>query len=205
VFYGVFVQSGLFCGLAHEVGEGRLFNKHGIIHAFISPVDTAAAYQLAQEDRYHFQWWALSLIQANPLGGDAGSKKGKKGADQGVDGVIMFLDHSDKPEKILVQVKSGKVSSRDIRDLTGTVQREKAAMGVLITLEAPTQPMTTEAATAGLYQSKFWGRSYAKIQILTIADLLHGAKVEMPSAATTFKQAPRIMKAAPTQATLFDE
>jgi site-specific DNA-methyltransferase (adenine-specific) len=169
------------------------------------PVDTAAAYQLAQEDRYQFQWWALSLIQARPVGGDSGSKKGRKGADQGIDGVITFLDHGDKPERILVQVKSGKVSSRDIRDLTGTIQREKAAIGVLITLEPPTQPMITEAATAGLYQSRFWGRSYPKLQILTIADLLHGAKVEMPSAATTFKQATRIQKATSTQPGLFDE
>ena len=52
------------------------------------PVDTASASQLANDDRYQFQWWALSLIQARPLGGTSGSKRGKKGADQGIDGLI---------------------------------------------------------------------------------------------------------------------
>src|SRR5439155_22069595 len=101
------------------------------------PQDLASARQLAQDDRYQFQWWALSLVQARPLGGEAGSKKGKKGSDRGIDGVINFIDDgSGKPKRVLVQVKSGHVKSGDIRDLVGTLQREGAAIGVFITLEA---------------------------------------------------------------------
>lgn len=157
------------------------------------PADFYSAQQLATDDRYQFQWWALSLVQARPLGGEPGKKKGKKGADQGIDGVINFIDGTKgEARRILVQVKSGKVSSRDIRDLRGAVEREGAAIGVFITLEQPSSPMNTEAVSAGYYESPVWRRNYQKIQILTIEQLLAGAKVEMPQSASTFKQAERV-------------
>jgi site-specific DNA-methyltransferase (adenine-specific) len=154
------------------------------------PEDTAGARQLATEDRYQFQWWALSLVQAKPLGGEDGSKRGKKGSDKGVDGVIPFLD--PKPGQVLVQVKSGKVKSGDVRDLVGTVEREKAAIGVFITLDEPSKDMKTEAVSAGFYRSPAWQTDYPRIQILTIADLLAGAAIKMPPAVGTFKQAERV-------------
>lgn len=157
------------------------------------PEDLGAARQLAQDDRYQFQWWALSLIRARPLGGEAGSKQGKKGSDKGIDGVITFIDDaSGKPKRVLVQVKSGKVRSGDIRDLVGTVQREDAAIGVFVTLEEPTRDMTTEAVSAGFYRSPGWGRDYPRIQIFTIAELLRRAEVQMPPPHGTFKQAQRV-------------
>ncbi len=157
------------------------------------PEDLASARQLAQDDPYQFQWWAVSLIQAKPLGGQAGSKTGKKGADQGIDGVKNFLDDaSGKPKRVLVQVKGGHVTSATVRDLHGTVDREKAAIGVLITLEPATKPMETEAHAADFYESPGWGKSYPRIQILTIEQLLHGAQVQMPPAHGTFKQAQRV-------------
>ena len=157
------------------------------------PVSLDSARMLASEDRYQFQWWALSLVQARPLGASAGQKQGRKGADQGIDGVINFIDDAKgSAKRVLVQVKSGKVSSRDIRDLAGTVDREKAAIGVFITLESPTTPMTTEATGAGFYYSEGWNQNYPKIQILTIEALLQGAKIEMPqTGAITFQQAPK--------------
>ncbi|MDX2042510.1 MAG: DNA methyltransferase [Acidobacteriota bacterium] len=156
------------------------------------PEDIGSARQLAQDDRYQFQWWALSLIKARPLGGEASSRQGKKGSDKGVDGVITFIDdNSGKPKRLLVQVKSGKVKSGDIRDLKGTIEREKAAIGVFITLENATKDMKTEAATAGFYQSEGWGKDYPRLQILTIEELLNGAEVKMPPSAKTFKQAER--------------
>lgn len=157
------------------------------------PEDIGAARQLAKDDRYQFQWWALSLIRARPLGGDAGSKVGKKGADKGIDGVITFIDDaSGKPKRVLVQVKSGHVQRGDIGQLRGTIERESAAIGVFITLEEPTQPMLAEATSAGFYSSPGWGQTYPRIQILTIAELLRGVEVKMPPAHGTFKQAPRV-------------
>ncbi len=156
------------------------------------PTDIAAARHLANSDRYQFQWWALSLLPALPLGGQAGSKAGKKGSDKGIDGVINFIDDtSGKPKRVIVQVKSGHVKSGDIRDLVGTVQRENAVIGVFITLEPPSKDMITEAASAGFYDSSYW-RKCQRIQILTIADLLKSAKVDMPPQYGTFKQAQRI-------------
>lgn len=168
------------------------------------PVDAQSAQQLSVDDRYQFQWWALSLVQARPLGGDAGSKRGKKGADKGIDGVINFMDGvKGETQRVIVQVKSGHVSSRDIRDLAGTIWREKAAMGVFITLDNPSQSMLTEAATAGFYHSRLWGRDYPKLQILTITDLLAGAKVDMPTAYGTFQQAPKERTIEVAQGALF--
>ncbi|HYT46397.1 MAG TPA: DNA methyltransferase, partial [Methylomirabilota bacterium] len=135
------------------------------------PTDIGAAKQLATEDRYQFQWWSLSLIRARPLGGEAGSREGKKGSDKGIDGVIAFIDDSTgKAKRVLVQVKSGHVKSGDVRDLVGTVQREKAAIGVFITLENPSRDMTTEALKAGFYFSPGWNRNFQRIQILTIEE-----------------------------------
>jgi site-specific DNA-methyltransferase (adenine-specific) len=154
------------------------------------PRDVGAARHLAQSDRYQFQWWALSLIRAKPLGGQEGSKIGKKGSDRGIDGVITFIDDSsDKAKRVLVQVKSGHVKSGDVRDLAGTVQRENAAIGVFITLDPPTREMLTEAAEAGSYHSPGWHKAYPRVQILTIAELLHGAEIQMPPQFGTFKQA----------------
>jgi site-specific DNA-methyltransferase (adenine-specific) len=148
------------------------------------------------DGRYQFQFWALSLIQAKPLGGDIGSRKGKKGADKGVDGLINFFDGNGtgkpKAHEVVVQVKSGKVKSGDIRDLRGTLERRESAIGVFITLETPSPQMETEAISAGYYESSLWGQKFRKLQILTIEDLLRGQGVEMPPQHGTFKQAQRV-------------
>lgn len=157
------------------------------------PEDLQSAVQLALEDRYQFQWWALSLIKARPLGAASSTgKTGKKGSDKGIDGVINFVDdNSGKAKRVLVQVKSGKVKSGDIRDLVGTITRESAAIGVFITLENSSRDMRTEAASAGFYHSPGWNRDFPRLQILTIEELLSGKEVSMPPNMTTFKQAQR--------------
>jgi site-specific DNA-methyltransferase (adenine-specific) len=167
------------------------------------PTSLRSAQHLAEQNRHQFEWWALSLVRARPTGADVGSKRGKKGADRGIDGVITFIEsETDKAKRLLVQVKSGKVSSRDIRDLVGTVKREKATIGVLITLQEPTKAMLTEAATAGFYRTQ-WG-DHPVIQILTIEELLKGKKLNMPPQHGTFKQARRVLKEGPQQKRLFD-
>ncbi len=171
------------------------------------PQDIAGARQLARDDRYQFQWWALSLVGARPLGGapDSG-RAGKKGSDRGVDGVITFLDAKDKVRRILVQVKSGRVKSGDVRDLHGVLDREKdAAIGVFITLEPPSREMVTEALSAGYFTSELWKQDYPRIQILTIEELLAGEQIKMPpTAASAFKQAQRVKKSDATQLELED-
>lgn len=159
------------------------------------PTSIGGAEQLAREDRFQFQWWALSLVKARPLGGDQGSKTGKKGADKGIDGMITFIDDpKGNPSNVIVQVKSGHVQAGDIRNLVGTIDREKAAIGVFLTLEPPSQPMETEAVSAGYYESALWQKKYPRIQILTVQQLLAGKEIEMPPQHGTFKQAEKIKK-----------
>ena len=163
------------------------------------PCDVGAATQLARDNRYQFQWWALSLVGAKPLGGEQDSKTGKKGKDRGVDGVINFVEAKGKPKRVLVQVKSGHVNSGLIRDLRGTVEREDAAIGFFITLEPATSDMEKEALAAGYYTSELWQKDYQRIQILTIDQLLSGVEVDMPAAHGTFKQAKRVKAQEGTQ------
>ncbi len=166
--------------------------KQGVDYEVIGePITLDGARQLAQDDRFQFQFWALSLIQARPFGAQPGGRTGRRGADRGIDGTINFTEGAEA-KRVIVSVKSGGVSSRDIRDLVGTVDREKAAIGVFITLDPPTRDMIREAASAGFYRSTGWGKDYPKIQILTIEQLLAGATVDMPPAYGTFKQAERV-------------
>lgn len=166
------------------------------------PTTVSAAHDLAEWDRYQFQWWALSLVEAKPVGGEAGSKRGKKGADKGIDGIINFIDEAGhKPKKVVIQVKSGHVKSGDIRDLKGTVERA-GEIGVFITLEPPTRPMTEEAVSAGFYESPGWNKKFPKIQILTIEDLLNGQSIDMPPGHDTFRKAQRVKQEAKSQAEL---
>ena len=149
----------------------------------------------ANEGRFQFEWWALSLVGAKPVGGRAGSRKGRKGADKGIDGIINFFEQDDKGKAkartVVVQVKSGKVSVKDIRELKSVVESEKAAIGLLITLEPPTQNMIKEALEAGYYESDFWQRRYRRLQIMTIGDLLGGAPFDMPPQHGTHQKAQR--------------
>jgi site-specific DNA-methyltransferase (adenine-specific) len=157
------------------------------------PEDVSGATQLAHDDRYQFQWWALSLVQARPLGAESATgKQGKKGSDKGIDGVINFIDDAaGKPKRAVVQVKSGHVKAGDIRDLHGTVDREGAAIGVFITLEEPSRDMLREAAGSGIYHSPGWNQDYPRIQVFTVAQLMAGDRPSTPPAFGTFKQARR--------------
>ena len=168
------------------------------------PTDLESAHALAHDDRYQFQWWALSVINARPMGGQESSKRGKKGSDQGMDGVIPFVGNAKgEYNRAIVQVKSGGVKSGDIRDLRGVVEREKdSPIGIFITLEAPSKHMLREAVSAGFYTSPLWRQSYPKIQILTVEEILNGAKVQMPPAYAPFKQAGRVTKQEGTQGKL---
>ncbi|MBI3930930.1 MAG: restriction endonuclease [Chloroflexi bacterium] len=154
------------------------------------PKDLSGAKALAHQDRYQFQWWALGLIGARPLG------EKKKGADKGIDGVIHFVDDpAGKVSRVVVQVKSGHIGVNAVRELKAVVAKE--AIGVLITLEPPTSPMKVEAVEAGYYHSPIWDKDYPKIQLLTIEELLQGKTVDMPpqtQTSVTFAKAPKISK-----------
>ena len=158
-----------FPGLKYEV--------HG------TPHDLEGAQDLAIRDKHEFQLWASSKINAVPFRG------GKKGADTGIDGIIYFKPEGKTTEKAIVSVKGGEhVGVPMIRDLAHVVDREKAKIGVFITLAEPTGPMKTEAVKAGFYET-LYGK-YPKIQILTIRELFEGKQPKIPLVdSSAFKKA----------------
>ena len=102
-----------------------------------------------------------------------------------------------------VEVKSGGVGVKDVGYLISTMQREKAPLGLFITLEQPTKPMLQEAAEAGFFHSELADRDYPRVQVLTIEDLLHGKKPELPLLVLpTYQQAEKV-KESPGQMEAF--
>lgn len=140
------------------------------------PADISGARQLAKEDTYQFQWWALGLVGARPY-------EKKKGSDRGIDGRLFWVEDAQggKTQHLIISVKSGKTGPDHVRDLAGTINREQAAIGVLLSLNEPTKEMRAEAAAAGFYAA--WGRQFSRLQLLTITDLLEGKRVEYPPGA----------------------
>ncbi len=169
-----------------------------------TPKDLDGAKDLANRDKYQFQWWACSLVNAQPYQGK------KKGADSGIDGQIFFTDVEKGKsviKKIIISVKGGgNVGASMIRDLVGTVGRTKVEIGLFITLTPPTKPMLKEADSAGFYRAGN-GREYPRIQILTIEDLLTGHKRpeywDMSMGELTFKKAQREAREIAEQGYLF--
>ena len=149
----------------------------------------ALATQSEHDGRYQFEYWALGLVGARP------SRGTRRGADSGIDGFINFYDDNrGRPKRVVVQVKSGHVRREQIAALRGDMAREKAEIGLFITLAPPTRAMLTEAATAGVYVPKhFPNHRFPRLQILTVEDLLNGSEPSIPRFApqATFKRAPR--------------
>lgn len=162
--------------LAISLIQKRLRDAFGVripIEIVGVPKDLGGARALAAQDKYQFQWWAVSLVDAVPYGAK------KKGADSGIDGLIYFKPDGKTTEKTIVSVKGGdNVSVQMIRDLGHVIEREKAKLGVFITLAEPTGPMTREAITAGYYETGYG--QFPKIQILTIEQLFAGQRPHMP-------------------------
>jgi site-specific DNA-methyltransferase (adenine-specific) len=156
---------------------GIKYEVHG------TPKDLDGARDLAARDKYQFQWWAVSLVNAVPFAGR------KKGADSGIDGLIYFKPEGKTTEKAVVSVKGGEnVNVAMVRDLAHVVDREQARIGVFITLADSTGPMRTEAVKAGFYET-LYGK-YPKIQILTIHELFEGKQPDIPLVdASAFKRA----------------
>ncbi|MBM3477547.1 MAG: restriction endonuclease, partial [Armatimonadetes bacterium] len=162
------------------------------------PEDLESARALAEENRHQFEYWALSLVKARPEG------EPRRGADRGIDGNLYFHDDdSGKAKRCVIQVKSGKVQAAIVHALKGVLEREKAEVAALITLEEPTEPMRKEALEAGFYKAHALVEPVPRVQILTIADLLGNKKLELPAAHgnATFRRAPRRHKARRTATT----
>ena len=141
------------------------------------PTTIDDAVQLAQDDKYQFQWWSLGLVGARPL-------EGKKGADKGIDGKLFFHNSAaGTTGTVIFSVKGGKLKATDVRDLRGVIEREGAEIGTLLTLNPPTAKMQAEAAAAGFFEVEgFAHDAFPRLQILTVEQLLNGTQLRYPFA-----------------------
>lgn len=142
------------------------------------PYDLPSAKAFFEKDPYQFQIWAVGLVSG------MSKDNGVKGADKGVDGVIVIKDINSEGKafyrKGIVQVKGGKVQRNQVATLKADVERERADFGIFVTLEEPTKPMLEEAVVAGEFRV-LNKTSYPKIQVITIRELLEGKKPNLPS------------------------
>lgn len=146
------------------------------------PREIEAAQALFRKNPFEFERWAVMLAGGIPNERQVG--------DRGIDGRIRF--HLDKNEigEALVSVKGGaQLNPSMVRDLRGTVERQKAEMGVFICLGKPTKGMIEEAAHSGSFHYELSGARFPRIQIVTIADLLAGKRPDMPTPIRTTKRA----------------
>jgi DNA modification methylase len=187
--------------LAITLIRHRLFAAYGgkaEYEVIGEPVSLPDAEALAAEDKYQFQWWALGLVGARPA-------DQKKGADKGIDGRVYFHDEpSGKTKQIILSVKGGELKADDVRALLGVIDRERAEIGVLITLNDATRGMRADAASSGFYKLPVGqgGQQYPRLQILTVAELLAGQRIKYPSVGyvnVTYKKAPRAEPTPPEQ------
>ena len=149
-------------------------------------IESATALANKKDDRLRkeFEKWAILTYTNNHA-----KINDKKGSDKGIDGVAYIFGGS-----ALFSVKSGNVSVKDVRDLRGVIEREEAAAGILITLQEPTKPMMQEAATSGYVEympSLTMSRRIQKLQIVTIQEILDGARMNLPLAEAVVKSAER--------------
>jgi hypothetical protein len=188
-----------FCGCGTTVdaaqATGRKWIGIDITHKGIDVIRErlARVYGDEIENSYKVHWEPVSLDDAAALAerpldfqdwvirrlGATGSRK--RGADKGIDGRIYFHDEPDGPTRqVIVSVKAGHTGPTHVRDLRGVLEREKADIGVLVTLREPTINMRREASSAGDYISVVWDEKHPRIQLLTAEALLSGKGVRYP-------------------------
>ncbi len=145
------------------------------------PKDIESAIALANrkddKTRKEFEKWAVLTYSNNQA-----RINDKKGADGGVDGIAYFLVSNTENGKAIFQVKSGGANRATIATLNSDRQREKAEIGILITMDKPTAPMLKEVAAAGKYKHPLLNREDDRIQIITIEEILEGKRIDLPMA-----------------------
>lgn len=159
------------------------------------PRDMASAEALAHKKddrlRKEFEKWVVLTYTSNRA-----VINEKKGADAGIDARAYFKTSATDNAKIIFQVKSGGVSRGDVATLRGDMAREDAELAILITLEEPTGPMKAEAKSAGLYHHDEMGRSYDRISIVTVREIVEGGeRLEIPMSLEVLRSVQRVPNA----------
>lgn len=171
----------------------KAYGKEALSHITLAgiPRDMESAVALAhkRDDRVRkeFEKWAVLTYTNNRA-----IINDKKGADRGIDGTAYFMTSKKDNAKIVFQVKSGGVKRSDVATLRGDMEREQAAMAVLITLEKPSHAMLEEAKAAGTYEHEMMGRSYGRIQLVTVKEIIEqDRRLDVPTSLEVLKAARR--------------
>ena len=159
----------------------KSYKVHGIPH------DLDGAHALFAANPFDFERWAVSLVDAQP--------NQKQVGDKGIDGVIRFpTDNKGGTGRSLVSVKGGgTVNPGMVRDLVGTVEQQKADMGVFICLSEPTKGIREVENASGVYTWPVDGRTFPKVQVFTVAELLAGRRPNMPTPFLPYVQARKLV------------
>jgi DNA modification methylase len=156
---------------------GIEFETHGV------PKDLDSAIKLAADDKHQFQQWACWQVGGYP--------REKKGGDKGVDGWFNYLAEGGKIETGVISVKGGEnLNPGMVRDLGRVMERDKHRFGLFITAALPTKGVRDEIASHPLIETEF-GR-FPAMQVVTIAELIHGPKPKLPPLISPVKKASRV-------------
>lgn len=156
---------------------GIEFETHGV------PKDLDSAIKLANDDKHQFQQWACWQVGGYP--------REKKGGDKGVDGWFNYLAEGGKIETGVISVKGGEnLNPGMVRDLGRVMERDKHRFGLFITAAMPTKGVRDEIASHPLIETEF-GR-FPAMQVVTIAELIHGPKPKLPPLISPVKKAARV-------------
>ncbi|HSN99610.1 MAG TPA: site-specific DNA-methyltransferase [Candidatus Nanopelagicales bacterium] len=161
--------------LAAAFGTSLRYGLHG------EPASVEGARRLAARDRRQLAYWLLGCVGARPVDRALGA-----GAD--VDGRLIF-DPSpgprSDPRQALLAVVPGAPTVGQVRALREALVREQADAGVVLALEAPDAEAAREArepqAVEGGAGRAGGEGSQRPVQILTVAEILAGARVKAPS------------------------
>lgn len=167
----------------------RLQDRHPVDWATIEanivldgvPKDLASATALANKKddrtRKEFEKWAILTFSQNQA-----RINEKKGKDGGVDGLAFFLIDKETNGKAIFQVKSGGETRNTLATLNSDRQREGAEFGFLICFKPATPDMQKEILAAGKYEHPMLNREDDKIQVITVAEILAGKRLDLPMA-----------------------
>ena len=143
------------------------------------PQNWEGALELWRQDPYQFQKWCVEQVE--------GFVNVKKSADDGIDGRIYFAVPGEKVLQCMaLEVKGGKnIGIADVGYLSSVLKVDNVQMAGLITLHEPGKQQANnfklKMALAGDIEIE--GRTYPRMQMLTVREILEGARFAMPGPA----------------------
>jgi len=159
-----------------EMNIAEAVNLNGMPKDFESA--EALAHKTDDRVRKEFEKWCVLTYSDNKA-----FINEKKGGDGGIDGRAIIIDYDNIEtrniikKEVLFSVKSNKtLTPAVVRELNGIVEKDRAAMGVLITLY-PMDNLVKDSKAYGAYESLILGQSFPKIKVVSVGEILAGNRI----------------------------